>query len=266
GFTQDDAHIFCTRDQILEEIVGVIDLTKSLLSVFGYTDYEVDLSVRDPEHPERYAGGAEDWERAEESLRQALERTGLPARRMPGEAVFYGPKIDIRMRDAIGRTWQCPTVQFDFNLPRRLDVTYTSPEGREEPVVMIHRAIFGSLERFFGGLVEHYGGAFPVWLAPVQTIVLSITDRTRDYARQVGNTLRGEGIRVEVDDRNEKIGQKIRQAQMRKIPFMLVVGDREEREATVSVRNRARGDLGGFQLSEFLSHLRELIDARALAP
>ncbi|MEE8111577.1 MAG: threonine--tRNA ligase [Acidobacteriota bacterium] len=266
GFTQDDAHIFCTKEQILDELIGVIDMSKAMLDVFGYRDYQVELSVWDPEHPKKYAGKAEDWDLAEKCLVEALERSDLPYQRMPGEAAFYGPKIDIRMRDALGRSWQCPTIQFDFNLPERLGVTYIAADGRERPVVMIHRAILGSLERFIGGLVEHYGGAFPMWMAPVQAIILPITDRTMDYARQVTSQLRSEGLRVELDSRNEKIGQKIRKAQLRKIPFMLITGDREEKENTVSVRNRFEGDMGGFTLVDFLSYARELVDAKALKP
>src|SRR5437773_7404411 len=181
GFTQDDAHIYCTRDQILDEIKGVLDLVITFLKTFGYERYEVDLSVRDPSHPEKYAGDDSGWTMAEGALTQALGSRGLSYTRREGEAVFYGPKIDVRMFDAIGRPWQGPTVQFDFNLPQRLGIHYVAPDGSQTPVVMVHRAIYGSLERFMGGLVEHYAGAFPLWLAPVQVVVLPITDRTREY-------------------------------------------------------------------------------------
>ncbi|HXH28882.1 MAG TPA: threonine--tRNA ligase, partial [Candidatus Polarisedimenticolia bacterium] len=234
GFTQDDAHIYCTREQIVGEIEGVLDLCLEFLRTFGYERYEVDLSVWDPGHAERYAGDAVGWAMAESALTRALETRALRHTRREGEAAFYGPKIDIKMYDAIGRAWQGPTVQFDFNLPQRLGIEYIAPDSRPTPVVMVHRAIYGSLERFMGGLVEHYAGAFPLWLAPVQAIVLPITDRTRDYAETVRADLSQAGLRVEVDDRSEKIGAKIRDAQLRKIPFMLVAGDREAQAGTVA--------------------------------
>ncbi len=244
GFTQDDAHIYCTREQILDEILGVLDLVIAFLKTFGYERYEVDLSVRDPAHPEKYAGDSAGWEMAEGALTRALEARSLRYVRREGEAVFYGPKIDVRMFDAIGRPWQGPTVQFDFNLPQRLGIHYVAPDSSQVPVVMVHRAIYGSLERFMGGLVEHYAGAFPLWLAPVQATVLPITDRTRDYGQGVQRELRAAGLRCDLDDRSEKIGAKIRDAQLKKVPFMLVVGDREAQAGTVAVRSRREGDLG----------------------
>ncbi|HEU4401679.1 MAG TPA: threonine--tRNA ligase [Candidatus Polarisedimenticolia bacterium] len=248
GFTQDDAHIYCTRDQVLSEIEGVLDLCVDFLKTFGYERYEVDLSVWDKTHPEKYAGDASGWEMAEDALTRALQERGLRYLRREGEAAFYGPKIDFKMFDAIGRPWQGPTVQFDFNLPQRLGIHYVSSDSSQVPVVMVHRAIYGSLERFMGGLVEHYAGAFPLWLAPVQAVVLPITDRTRDYALEVRRTLQAAGLRVECDERNEKIGAKIRDAQLRKIPFMLVAGDREAQARTVAVRSRRAGDLGPMSL------------------
>jgi threonyl-tRNA synthetase len=266
GFTQDDAHIYCTREQILDEILGVLDLVIQFLKTFGYDRYEVDLSVRDPAHPEKYAGDASGWEMAEGALTRALEARGLAFTRREGEAVFYGPKIDVRMFDAIGRPWQGPTVQFDFNLPQRLGITYVAPDSSQVPVVMVHRAIYGSLERFMGGLVEHYAGAFPLWLAPVQAIVLPITDRTLEYARGVRRDLQGAGLRCEVDERNEKIGAKIRDAQLKKIPFMLVAGDREAQAGTVAVRSRREGDLGPTRLEAIRDQMVAMQRERAPGP
>ncbi len=266
GFTQDDAHIYCTRDQVLDEIKGVLDLVVAFLRTFGYERYEVDLSVRDVAHPERYAGDDAGWKMAEGALTQALESRSLPYVRREGEAVFYGPKIDVRMFDAIGRPWQGPTVQFDFNLPQRLGIQYVAPDGSQTPVVMVHRAIYGSLERFMGGLVEHYAGAFPLWLAPVQAVVLPITDRTREYGRGVQAALRAAGLRCEIDERNEKIGAKIREAQMKKIPFMLVAGDREEQARTVAVRSRKEGDLGPTGLEAIRDRLLRMNADRVLGP
>jgi threonyl-tRNA synthetase len=265
GFTQDDAHIFCTAEQAPEEVLGVLDLCLDMLRTFGYTEYQIDLSLRDPEHPEKYAGEDSGWEMAERALVWALDRRGLAYRRMPGEAVFYGPKIDIRMLDALGRSWQGPTIQFDFNLPRRLDIHYLNSASKEVPVVMIHRAVLGSLERFFGGLVEHYAGAFPFWLAPVQAVVLPVTDRVNGYGASVRDRLVAAGFRAELDDRNEKIGAKIREAEIQKVPYMLVVGDKEAAAGTVSVRMRGAGDRGGREVDALLEELRELSRTRALA-
>ncbi len=264
GFTQDDAHIFCRPDQLEEEILGVIDLAQSMLQTFGYRDYQIDLSVRDPQHKEKYAGSDQDWERAEESLVSALQRRGLDYRRAEGEAVFYGPKIDIKLVDALGRTWQGSTIQFDFNLPGRFNVTYTDRDNSEKEVVMIHRALLGSMERFIGGLIELYGGAFPLWLAPVQVVVMPITDSEKGYAEQVFNRLHEEGIRAELDDRNEKIGHKIREAELQKIPYMLILGKREAQGETVAVRQRRGGDLGQFDLDSFIGRVREEIEERKI--
>jgi threonyl-tRNA synthetase len=266
GFTQDDAHIYCTRDQILDEILGVLDLVIDFLKTFGYERYEVDLSVRDPRRPESYVGDSAGWEMAEGALVRALQTRSLSYTRREGEAVFYGPKIDVRMFDAIGRPWQGPTVQFDFNTPQRLGIHYVSAESAQVPVVMVHRAIYGSLERFMGGLVEHYAGAFPLWLAPVQAVVLPITDRTRDYARTVRDDLRAGGLRVEMDDRSEKIGAKIRDAQLKKIPFMLVAGDREAQAKTLSVRSRRDGDLGPSTLAAVRDRMVQMQADRVLGP
>ncbi len=266
GFTQDDAHIYCTKDQVLSEIEAILDLCVTFLRTFGYTRYEVDLSVWDGAHTEKYAGDAAGWEMAEAALTRALQDRALPYARREGEAAFYGPKIDFKMFDAIGRAWQGPTVQFDFNTPARLGITYVAPDSSQVPVVMVHRAIYGSLERFMGGLVEHYAGAFPLWLAPVQAVVLPITDRTRDYARGVRDDLRASDLRVECDERSEKIGAKIRDAQLHKIPFMLVAGDREAQAGTVAVRSRREGDLGPMPLPAIRDRLTTMQAERTLGP
>ncbi len=264
GFTQDDAHIFCRPDQLEEEILGVIDLAQFMLETFGYRDYEIDLSVRDPQHKEKYAGGDRDWERAEESLVSDLQKRGLVYRRAEGEAVFYGPKIDIKLLDALGRTWQGSTIQFDFNLPQRFDINYTDRDNSEKKVIMIHRALLGAMERFIGGLIEFYGGAFPLWLAPVQVVIMPITDSDRDYGELIRKRLFEEGIRVELDDRNEKIGHKIREAELQKVPYMLILGKREAQEGTVAVRQRRKGDLGQFDLSSFCERLQEEIEQKQI--
>ncbi len=266
GFTQDDAHIYCTRDQVASEILGVLDLCLEFLKTFGYEKYEVDLSVWDPSQPQNYAGTADGWEMGEKALTGALVARGLPYTRREGEAAFYGPKIDIKMFDAIGRAWQGPTVQFDFNMPRRLGITYVAPDSSATPVIMVHRAIYGSLERFMGGLVEHYAGAFPLWLAPVQAVVLPIADRHRDYAASVRQALVDAGLRAELDERNEKIGAKIRDAQLRKVPYMLVAGDRESQAGTVAVRSRREGDLGPMALDAIRGLMVRMQTDRTLGP
>ncbi|HIE51506.1 MAG TPA: threonine--tRNA ligase, partial [Armatimonadetes bacterium] len=250
GFTQDDAHIFCRPDQVEEEILGCLDLTLHLLRSFGFHEYEVALSVRDPEQRDKYIGSDEAWEMAEGSLEMALEKRALPHAREVGEAVFYGPKIDLKIKDALGRAWQCTTIQFDFNLPDRFDLTFIGPDGREHRPYMVHRALLGSLERFLGVLIEHYAGAFPVWLAPVQVVVIPIADRHSDYAQQVAVQLRKAGVRVEVDARSETVAHKIAEAETRKVPFMLIVGDREVAKGTVSVRERGMKDHGPMKVEE----------------
>ena len=264
GFTQDDAHIFCTEDQLEAEIAGVLDLTREILGTFGFDEYEVELSVRDRSVPDKYAGTDEEWDRAEEALERVLKHQALPARRMEGEAVFYGPKIDVKLVDALGRKWQASTVQFDFNLPGRFGVTYTGADGAEHTAVMVHRAIFGSVERFIGTLIEHYGGAFPLWLAPVQAVFIPITTRNVERCREWAALYRGSGLRVEVDDRNEKIGYKIRDAQLQKIPLMLVVGDREQQNGTLAVRTREAGDVGKALPEKLAVRLQDLAKHRHL--
>jgi threonyl-tRNA synthetase len=262
GFTQDDAHIFCTREQIVDEVVGVIDLAKYMLTSFGFKEYQVDLSVRDPEKPEHYAGSDEDWRIAEESLVEAIGSTGLTYKRMEGEAVFYGPKIDIKLLDALGRGWQGPTIQFDFNLPGRLGVEYVGRDGHTHNVVMVHRTVLGGLERFMGVLIEHYAGAFPPWLAPVQVAILPVLEKNEAYAAGVLERLKESEIRAEVVDSREKLGYRIRTKTMEKIPYILVAGDKEEEAGTVSVRKHKVGDKGVMAIEEFIGTLRDEIDKR----
>ena len=259
GFTQDDAHIICTPDQIEDEVLGCLDLTAHILGAFGFKEYEIALSVRDPERKEKYIGDDATWEVAEGSLVKALERKGLSYTRMEGEAVFYGPKIDVHIKDALGRLWQCTTIQFDFNLPERFDMTYVGSDGQEHRPYMVHRTLLGSMERFFGVLIEHYSGAFPVWLAPVQARLIPIADRHNDYAYQVRDQLKEAGLRVEVDDSNERMRAKIRQAQLEKIPYMLVIGDREVAEGAVSLRLRTEEDLGPRPVAEFVKMAQQTI-------
>ena len=266
GFTQDDAHIFCTPEQIVDEVKKLVQFSFDIYEDFGFAEYSVVLSVRDPNDPEKYAGEAEGWNLAESSLAGALEEMGVPYEREEGEAVFYGPKIDIKLKDVLGREWQATTIQFDFNLPERLDITYIGEDGAEHKVLMIHRALFGSLERFIGILIEHYGGAFPVWIAPVQAVVLPITDAHVGYAKEVVGKLRAEGFRVADDFRNEKIGYKIREHQLQKVPYMLVCGQREIEEGTVAVRNRYDGDLGAMSLEKFIELLKGLEASKAARP
>jgi len=251
GFTQDDAHIFCRPDQVVAEVDGVLDLTFELLKDFGFTDYSIALSTR----PEKAVGDPELWDHATQSLRQALEGRNLSFDVDEGGGAFYGPKIDIHITDAIGRSWQCTTVQFDFNLPERFDLVYQDSEGGRSRPYMVHRAILGSMERFMGVLIEHYAGAFPLWLAPVQAVVIPIADRHIEYAEGVRTKLAEEGFRVEVDGRSERMNLKIRNAQMQKVPYMLVVGDREQEEGGVSVRHREEGDLGGMPLASLVERL-----------
>jgi threonyl-tRNA synthetase len=266
GFTQDDAHIFCTRDQVFDEILALLDLVLFVMKSFGFDKYKVELAVRDESKQEKYAGTANDWEMAEDALVQAMKAREMEWQRMEGEAVFYGPKIDVKLIDAIGRPWQLSTVQFDFTLPKRFDLKYIGPDGQAHQPVMLHRAILGSIERFFGVLIEHYAGAFPIWLAPVQVVVIPISERHHAYAKQINTRLRDAGLRTELDDRNEKIGYKIREAQLQKVPYMLVVGDKEVQKGQVSVRNRFRGDEGAEALDSFLAKIQGFIDTRAVRP
>ncbi|MGI6193414.1 MAG: threonine--tRNA ligase, partial [Christensenellales bacterium] len=257
-FTQDDAHIFMTEDQIQSEIAEVMDLIDSVYKVFGFK-YHVELSTC----PEDFIGTEEMRVTSENALKAALEAKGVNYVLNPGDGAFYGPKIDFHLEDSIGRTWQCGTVQLDYQMPERFDLTYTGADGEKHRPIMIHRVAFGSIERFIGILTEHFAGAFPTWLAPVQAKILPITDRTHDVAKQIAGVMAAEGIRVEVDDRSEKIGYKIRQAQMEKVPYMLVIGDKEAEDGTVAVRSRKDGDIGTMPLEDFLAKIQEEIETKA---
>ena len=264
GFTVDDAHLFCTPDQVQHEINGCVDFVVDVLKTFGFEKVKFELSVKGGETNKQYLGSDADWEQAERALAEALDARGVAYERIEGEAAFYGPKIDFKIEDAIGRLWQLGTVQWDFNLPERFGLEYVGEDNRPHRPVMVHRALFGSIERFFGVLIEHYAGAFPLWLAPVQVAVLPITDRVNDYAEGVATELRAAGLRADVNTRGDKIGAKIRDAQLQKIPFMLVLGDREKEEGKVAVRERSRGDLGAMPLAEFKLMARGLVETRAL--
>ncbi len=255
GFTQDDAHIFCRFDQLEDEVVGVLDLARFMIDTFGFTNYRVLLSTR----PEKYAGSLQVWDEATETLSQALVHLGLAYKIDPGEGVFYGPKIDIKFEDAQGRAWQGPTIQVDFNLPQRFNVTYIGEDGEEHLVAMVHRTVLGSMERFLASLIEHYGGDFPVWLAPLQVMVIPVADRHLDYAHKLGAELKNDGIRVEVNARSETVNLKIRQAQLDKIPYMLVVGDREVADSTVSIRLHSGEQLASQSLDNFKKTIKMAI-------
>jgi threonyl-tRNA synthetase len=264
GFTQDDAHIFCMPEQIEKEIQDCVEFAWEVLRVFGFERYEVELSARDSSRPDDYAGTTEEWERAEGALINTLQRMNVPYKYMPGEAVFYGPKIDVKLVDAIGRPWQLTTVQFDFNLPRRFRLEYVGEDGSRHQPLMVHRALWGSVERFFGVLIEHYVGAFPAWLAPVQASVLPVSGRFTDYAQKVEQQLKEAGFRIHLDERNEKLQAKIRDAQLEKIPYMLIIGGKEAEAGTVAVRHRSKGDLGPRPVQQFITDLHQEIDSRSI--
>ena len=249
-FTQDDAHIFMTPEMIKDEVVGVINLIDDFYKVFGFK-YHIELSTR----PENSMGSDEQWELATNALKDALEARGLSFKINEGDGAFYGPKIDFHLEDSIGRTWQCGTIQLDFQMPERFDLTYIGADGEKHRPVMIHRVVFGSIERFIAILTEHYAGAFPVWLSPVQVKILPIVDKHHDYAEEIKKQLEKEGIRVEADLRNEKIGYKIREAQLAKVPYMLVIGDKETDTKTLAVRSRKEGDLGSMSLEDFIARI-----------
>ena len=264
GFTQDDAHIFCTPQQIEDEIIGCMEFALAVLKTFGFEQYQVELSIWDPSDKKNFLGGEEKWELAIRSLESALKKLDIPYKTIPGEAAFYGPKIDVKLVDAIGRLWQLSTVQFDFNLPQRFNLEYVAEDGTRKQPVMVHRALFGSVERFFGVLIEHYAGAFPLWLSPVQVVMVPIAERHAEYANQVAEKLKEAGIRVHVDARNEKMNAKIREHTLQKVPFMLVVGDKEAEGGTVSVRTRGKGDEGSAKADEFLERLTRLIREKSV--
>jgi threonyl-tRNA synthetase len=263
GFTQDDAHIFCTPEQIESEIVDCLKFAIDVLTTFGFQQYEAELSTWDNGVSGKYDGTPEQWELAETALQRATEKLDIKVKRMADEAAFYGPKIDMKLVDAIGRPWQLSTVQFDFTLPRRFELEYVAEDGKKHQPLMVHRALFGSVERFIGVLIEHYAGAFPVWLSPVQVTVLPITDRQLEYAQQVLARLKAAGLRAILDDRKEKVQLKIRDAQLQKTPYMLVVGDREAQQDSVAVRNRKHGDQGVKTIDAFIASIQQLIQTKA---
>jgi threonyl-tRNA synthetase len=265
GFTQDDAHIFCMPSQIEAEVEACVDFAFAVMKNFGFDKYEVELSDWDPLHPENYAGKPEDWHRATAALAETMTRMKILFKKMEGEAAFYGPKIDVKLIDAIGRSWQLTTVQFDFNLPARFGLEYVGEDGAKHQPLMVHRALLGSVERFFGILIEHYAGAFPLWLAPVQVQICPVSEKVADYAKHVTETIKRHGLRVHLDDRNEKLPAKIRDAQMQKIPYMMVVGAKEAEAGTVSVRHRTKGDLGPKPLAEAVAALDSEVASRAIS-
>ena len=258
GFTQDDAHIFCRDDQLEDEIKRTLGFSLYILRSFGFSDFEIFLSTK----PDKHVGSDLVWELAEGALRRALEASGNDFSVDPGEGVFYGPKIDIKIRDSLGRAWQCTTIQVDFNLPERYHMEYVGSDGARHQPIMIHRTLMGSLERFFGILIEHYAGAFPAWLAPVQAVLLTVSDAQADYASKVAAKLRERGLRVEVDNRNEKLGFKIREAQMSKVPYMLIVGGKEAEAGSLSVRSRKDGDMGVMPMDQFADRIEEEVRER----
>jgi threonyl-tRNA synthetase len=264
GFTVDDAHLFCTPDQIPREIDDCVDFASAVLKTFGFDKIKYELSVKGVGENKLFLGSNEQWENAEKMLAAGLDARGIPYERIEGEAAFYGPKIDFKIEDAIGRLWQLGTVQWDFNLPERFELEYIGEDNKPHRPVMVHRALFGSIERFFGVLIEHYAGAFPMWLAPLQVAVLPITDRINEHAEKIAHELRDAGLRVEVNVRSDKIGAKIRDAQLQKVPFMLVLGDRELEDGQVAVRERTKGDIGAMSLDEFKEMATRLVKTRAL--
>lgn len=251
GFTQDDAHIFCTKEDLINEIKNVLDFAIETMKVFGFDNFEVEISTK----PEKYIGSEEDWDSATGALKSSLEEKGISYSINEGEGAFYGPKIDIKLKDAIGRSWQCATIQCDFALSERFDLKYVGQDGITYRPIMLHRVLLGSMERFIGALLEHYAGALPLWLAPVQVVVMPITSKTQTYAEHIKKVLCEKDIRVELDDRNEKIGFKIREAQLQKVPYMLIVGEKEANESSVSVRMRSGGDQGAMELDRFIERV-----------
>ncbi len=265
GFTQDDAHIFCTPEQIEDEIVGCMDFALAVLKSFGFSEYQVELSIWDPNDRKNFLGGDENWELAIRSLENALKRRDIPYKVIPGEAAFYGPKIDVKLVDAIGRPWQLCTVQFDFNLPKRFELEYVAEDGSRKQPLMVHRALFGSVERFFGVLIEHYAGAFPVWLSPVQVAVIPISEKHTEYGQKVAQQLKDARIRVELDARNEKMNAKVREHTLQKVPFLLVVGEKEAEAGTVNVRARGKQQPEGtVPLPQFIERVRRLIAEKSV--
>ena len=258
GFTQDDAHIFCLREQVEDEIMKVIDFVKEVMDIFGFKELDIELSTR----PRKYIGKEEDWERAQEALMNSLKKKGLPFAICEGEGAFYGPKIDIKIKDALKRAWQCATIQCDFNNPERFDLKYTAADGKEYRPIMLHRVILGSLERFMGTLIEHYAGEFPLWLAPTQMTLIPISNKQNDYAETLRARFAEEGLRAEIDRRDEKMQKKIRDAELEKIPYMLIVGEKEIAAGSVSVRSKKSGDLGAVKVEEFVKQVKTEIETK----
>jgi threonyl-tRNA synthetase len=264
GFTQDDAHIFCQPSQVEDEIVACIEFAQHVLETFGFKEFKVELSTWDPKDRKSYAGSDENWATAVHSLETALQRKSIPFRTIKGEAAFYGPKIDIKLVDVLGRLWQLSTVQFDFNLPARFELEYVGEDGERHQPVMVHRALYGSVERFFGVLIEHYAGAFPLWLAPVQVGIVPISERHHAYAEKIQSMLQEAGMRAEIDQRNEKMQAKIRDFTLQKLPYILVVGDKESETGAVSLRVRSKGDQGSLPLEDFITRAKTLVDSRSV--
>ncbi|MBI5251231.1 MAG: threonine--tRNA ligase, partial [Desulfomonile tiedjei] len=256
-FTQDDAHILCSPDQLNSEILGIINFVREVMEIFGF-EYTMELSTR----PEKSIGSDEAWERATKALENALKALNAPYEVNEGDGAFYGPKIDIKLKDALSRSWQCATIQCDFTLPDRFDLTYADSDGERKRPVMIHRVVLGAIERFIGVLIEHYAGAFPLWLAPVQVVLMTITDKQRPYAEEMAEILKNEGVRLEADLRNEKIGFKIREARNQKIPFMIVIGDKEVENRTLAVRRRGEDSSNAFSAEDFLALFRDEVRRR----
>jgi threonyl-tRNA synthetase len=263
GFTQDDAHIFCTDETFEREIDGCLDIAQTMYATFGFPKYKVELSCRDPKNTDKFLGDDALWQWAEGTLAKVLERRGIDFRRVEGEAAFYGPKIDIKVVDAIGREWQLTTVQLDWNNPDLFDLNFVGTDNQPHRPIMVHRALLGSMERFFGILIEHYAGNFPAWLAPVQAKVLPLSEKFVDYAEQVAQKLRDAGLRPVVDRSDEKLGYKVRRAELERVPYALVVGGREAETGSVGVRKRMEGDLGSMPLSDFIARLEEEVRTRA---
>lgn len=258
GFTQDDAHIFCLPEQLSEELVKIVEFGVRMLKTFGFTDYDIYLSTR----PEKYIGTPQIWEKATKALKYALEKTKLKYAIDPGEGVFYGPKIDIKIKDSLGRAWQCTTIQVDFNMPERLEMTYVDKKGKKQRPIMIHRALLGSLERFIGVLLEHYAGALPVWLSPIQVYVIPVGSGHINYAREINKSLLASNIRTEIKEENETVAKKIREGELQKIPYMLIVGDKEMKAKSVRVRDRKKGDMGEIKIDKFLEMIKKEIEEK----
>jgi threonyl-tRNA synthetase len=265
GFTQDDAHIFCTPEQIEEEIASCVEFAADVLKDFGFDKFQTELSTWNPNDTKNYVGSADQWTLATDSLEKVLKKLNIEYKTIPGEAAFYGPKIDIKLVDAIGRLWQLSTVQFDFNLPKRFELEYVAEDGTRKQPLMVHRALYGSVERFFGVLIEHYAGAFPVWLSPVQAVMIPIAERHVEYANKVAAQLKQIGVRVEVDGRNEKMNAKIREHALQKVPFLLVVGDKEAEINKVNVRTRGKEKTEDMPVSDFLQKIKKLIEEKTAA-